>query len=96
MYNNQCIANLSLLSIKFRRTFHMFLSCVPLSVLKIYRELCDEERAIQDHSLKLECSLKGVIREHFLKSFMSRIHWESLNSPPVSDAKIHVLYTGLD
>ncbi|XP_017264129.2 NFX1-type zinc finger-containing protein 1 isoform X2 [Kryptolebias marmoratus] len=47
---------------------------------QIYRELCDQERVIQNQSMKLECSLKGVIRESFLQRFISDIHWESLNS----------------
>lgn len=52
---------------------------------QIYRQLCEEERALQSQSMKLECSLKGVMRETFLQRFMSEMHWENLNSPPKDD-----------
>lgn len=47
----------------------------------------------------LECSLKGVLREGFLRKFISDRHWDSLNLPPVSHtwwditicSSIHVL-----
>ncbi|XP_007548089.1 NFX1-type zinc finger-containing protein 1 isoform X1 [Poecilia formosa] len=52
---------------------------------QIYRQLCDEERAIKSRSLELECSLKGVMRETFLERFMLGRHWMNLNSPPMED-----------
>ncbi|XP_047203702.1 NFX1-type zinc finger-containing protein 1 isoform X1 [Girardinichthys multiradiatus] len=53
---------------------------------QIYRQLCEEERGIKNQSMKLECSLKGVMRETFLQRFISDIHWESLISPPIEDS----------
>ncbi|XP_041836553.1 NFX1-type zinc finger-containing protein 1 [Melanotaenia boesemani] len=53
---------------------------------QIYRELNEKVSEIELQSMKLECSLKGVIRESFLHMFISDIHWESLNSPPTEDA----------
>ncbi|XP_024125640.1 NFX1-type zinc finger-containing protein 1 isoform X2 [Oryzias melastigma] len=52
---------------------------------QVYKTLCVVEREIQDHSIKLECSLKGVIRESFLQRFISDTHWESLHSLPMDD-----------
>ncbi|XP_061584227.1 NFX1-type zinc finger-containing protein 1, partial [Cololabis saira] len=52
---------------------------------QLYRELCEEGELIQTQSIKLECSLKGVIRETFLHQFISQRHWESLNSPPIGE-----------
>ncbi|KAM4740439.1 NFX1-type zinc finger-containing protein 1 isoform 2-T2 [Anableps anableps] len=52
---------------------------------QIYRQLCEEERAIKSQAMKLECSLKGVIRETFLQRFILERHWENLNSLPMED-----------
>ncbi|XP_020558865.1 NFX1-type zinc finger-containing protein 1 isoform X2 [Oryzias latipes] len=52
---------------------------------QIYKTLCMEERELQSHSMKLECSLKGVIRENFLQRFISDTHWKSLHSLPVEE-----------
>lgn len=46
---------------------------------QVYGQLCDEERAIQAHTMKLECSMKGVLREIFLQNFILRRHRSSLN-----------------
>ncbi|XP_033939060.1 NFX1-type zinc finger-containing protein 1 isoform X2 [Pseudochaenichthys georgianus] len=51
----------------------------------VYKELCQEERDIQSESMKLECSLKGVLREDFLQEFISDIHWDSLRQQPTQD-----------
>ncbi|XP_059186152.1 NFX1-type zinc finger-containing protein 1 isoform X2 [Centropristis striata] len=52
---------------------------------QIYRQLCEEERGIQTQSVRLECSLKGVLRETFLRKFISDLHWLSLHEPPTWD-----------
>ena len=46
---------------------------------QIYSELREEEMEIQSQAVKLECSLKGVIREAFLESVISEAHWLSLH-----------------
>nr|XP_046239135.1 NFX1-type zinc finger-containing protein 1 [Scatophagus argus] len=51
----------------------------------IYRQLCEEEREIQSQSMRLECSLKGILRECFLKQFILDRHWDSLHQPPARD-----------
>lgn len=38
-------------------------------------------------SMKLECSLKGILRECFLMSFMKDRHWKDLHQPHVSHTK---------
>lgn len=45
----------------------------------VYKDVCDEERELQKHTIKLECALKGVLRETFLKRFISPRHWTSLH-----------------
>ncbi|XP_005740056.1 NFX1-type zinc finger-containing protein 1 [Pundamilia nyererei] len=52
---------------------------------QVYRELCEEEKEIEEQSIKLECSLKGVLREIFLQKFILRQHWDSLHRPPAMD-----------
>ncbi|XP_023137605.3 NFX1-type zinc finger-containing protein 1 [Amphiprion ocellaris] len=52
---------------------------------EIYKQLCQEEREIQQQSVKLECSLKGVMRETFLQKFISHRHWDSLHQCPAQD-----------
>ncbi|XP_014191465.1 NFX1-type zinc finger-containing protein 1 [Haplochromis burtoni] len=52
---------------------------------QVYRELCEEEKEIEEQSIKLECSLKGVLRETFLHKFILRQHWDSLHRPPAMD-----------
>nr|XP_004547697.2 NFX1-type zinc finger-containing protein 1 [Maylandia zebra] len=52
---------------------------------QVYRELCEEEKEIEEQSIKLECSLKGVLREIFLHKFILRQHWDSLHRPPAMD-----------
>ncbi|XP_008287693.1 NFX1-type zinc finger-containing protein 1 isoform X2 [Stegastes partitus] len=49
---------------------------------EIHKQLCQEERELQEQSIKLECSLKGVIRESFLQRFISNQHWDSLHLRP--------------
>ena len=49
---------------------------------QIYSELREEEMEIQSQAVKLECSLKGVIREAFLEKFISEEHWLSLQHCP--------------
>uniref|UniRef100_A0A667YEL4 Zinc finger NFX1-type containing 1 n=1 Tax=Myripristis murdjan TaxID=586833 RepID=A0A667YEL4_9TELE len=46
------------------------------------RFACSE---IESHGKRLECSLKGVLRETFLQKFISEMHWISLHSPPSLD-----------
>ncbi|XP_062302008.1 NFX1-type zinc finger-containing protein 1, partial [Osmerus eperlanus] len=52
------------------------------AIAQMYDELRMEEDRIMQHSAKLECSLKGVLREHFLQKFISDTHWDSLVLPP--------------
>ncbi|XP_063329532.1 NFX1-type zinc finger-containing protein 1 [Pelmatolapia mariae] len=52
---------------------------------QVYRQLCEEEKEIEEQSIKLECSLKGVLRESFLHKFILRRHWDSLHRPPAMD-----------
>ncbi|XP_044066857.1 NFX1-type zinc finger-containing protein 1-like isoform X2 [Siniperca chuatsi] len=66
----------------FRRTLP---SHLRYAYSEIYKQLCQEERGIQSQSMRLECSLKGVLRESFLEKFISDIHWDSLHLPPTQD-----------
>ncbi|XP_051269576.1 NFX1-type zinc finger-containing protein 1 [Dicentrarchus labrax] len=52
---------------------------------EIYKQLCQEERGIEMHSMRLECSLKGVLREYFLQKYILGRHWDSLHQPPTQD-----------
>ncbi|XP_071379095.1 NFX1-type zinc finger-containing protein 1 [Centroberyx affinis] len=52
---------------------------------EIYKQLHQEEMEIQSQGVKLECSLRGVLRERFLERFISETHWSSLHSPPWQD-----------
>ncbi|XP_070758638.1 NFX1-type zinc finger-containing protein 1 isoform X2 [Enoplosus armatus] len=52
---------------------------------EIYKQMCEEERGIQNESMRLECSLKGILRENFLHRFISDIHWDSLHLLPTQD-----------
>ncbi|KAL0977888.1 hypothetical protein UPYG_G00162780 [Umbra pygmaea] len=45
---------------------------------QIYDALRAEEPIIEDLSARLECSLRGVLKEHLLRSFISERHWDSL------------------
>lgn len=38
-------------------------------------------------SVRMECSLKGILRENVLQKFISENHWNGLHPPPVSHAK---------
>ncbi|XP_068568539.1 NFX1-type zinc finger-containing protein 1 [Cebidichthys violaceus] len=49
---------------------------------QVYRQLCEEERAIQSQSMKLECCLKGVLQESFLQNVIIDRHWDSLHQRP--------------
>ncbi|XP_047439999.1 NFX1-type zinc finger-containing protein 1 isoform X2 [Mugil cephalus] len=69
-------------SSNFRRTLPSYLRS---AYNEIYKELCQMEREIQAQSTRLECSLKGVLRESYLCSCMSDIHWDSLQEPPTQD-----------
>ncbi|XP_023281831.1 NFX1-type zinc finger-containing protein 1 [Seriola lalandi dorsalis] len=68
---------------------HNFRSTLPAHLRSaynaIYKQLCEEERELQNQSVKLECSLKGVLRESILRRFISYRHWDSLNLPPMQD-----------
>ena len=57
---------------------------------QMYDELRMEEECIMQQSAKLECSLKGVLREQFLRKFISDTHWDSLVLPPVSPNLVSV------
>ncbi|KAM7422964.1 hypothetical protein PAMA_010818 [Pampus argenteus] len=52
---------------------------------EIYQELHQEETEIQNQSVKLECSLKGILRENFLQRFISDRHWDGLHVPLMQD-----------
>uniref|UniRef100_A0A1A8CEK6 Zinc finger, NFX1-type containing 1 n=2 Tax=Nothobranchius kadleci TaxID=1051664 RepID=A0A1A8CEK6_NOTKA len=69
-------------SADFRRSLP---SHIRIAFNQIYKELCEAERDIQHQSVQLECSLKGILREHVLSRFMAERHWQSLNSPPRDD-----------
>ncbi|KAK1901087.1 NFX1-type zinc finger-containing protein 1 [Dissostichus eleginoides] len=64
---------------------HSLPSHLRFAYNEVYKELCQEERDIQSESMKLECSLKGVLREDFLQEFISDIHWDSLREQPTQD-----------
>ncbi|XP_075997105.1 NFX1-type zinc finger-containing protein 1 [Genypterus blacodes] len=53
------------------------------AVREIYTQMHQEEADIQSHSVKMECSMKGVMNGAFLHKFISEVHWKSLNSPPM-------------
>ncbi|XP_028303349.1 NFX1-type zinc finger-containing protein 1 isoform X2 [Gouania willdenowi] len=52
---------------------------------QIYGQLCDVERDIEQHSVRLLCSVKGVLREAVLVKFISQKHWDSLHQRPTLD-----------
>ncbi|KAM9361314.1 NFX1-type zinc finger-containing protein 1 [Symphorus nematophorus] len=52
---------------------------------EIYKQLRREEEMIERQSKRLECSLKGILREIFLQRFISDRHWEGLHQPPMED-----------
>uniref|UniRef100_A0A3B4G171 Zinc finger NFX1-type containing 1 n=1 Tax=Pundamilia nyererei TaxID=303518 RepID=A0A3B4G171_9CICH len=60
----------------FRRT-------LPGHLRNAYNQV--KEKEIEEQSIKLECSLKGVLREIFLQKFILRQHWDSLHRPPAMD-----------
>uniref|UniRef100_A0AAX7SIY5 RZ-type domain-containing protein n=1 Tax=Astatotilapia calliptera TaxID=8154 RepID=A0AAX7SIY5_ASTCA len=60
----------------FRRT-------LPGHLRNAYNQV--KEKEIEEQSIKLECSLKGVLREIFLHKFILRQHWDSLHRPPAMD-----------
>ncbi|XP_040014742.1 NFX1-type zinc finger-containing protein 1 [Xiphias gladius] len=68
---------------------HNFRSTLPshlrVAYNEIYKQLCQEEREIENQSMKLECSLKGILRENYLQKFISYRHWSSLHLPPMQD-----------
>ncbi|CAL8340356.1 unnamed protein product [Merluccius merluccius] len=45
---------------------------------EILNELHAKEYAIKNHAVQLQCSQKGVLREHLLQTFISEEHWQSL------------------
>uniref|UniRef100_A0A7N6AWJ7 RZ-type domain-containing protein n=1 Tax=Anabas testudineus TaxID=64144 RepID=A0A7N6AWJ7_ANATE len=66
----------------FRRTLP---SHLRTAYNQIYKQLCQEEREIQSQSMKLECSLKGILRENFLQRCIADRHWISLQQPPMQN-----------
>ncbi|XP_017335446.2 NFX1-type zinc finger-containing protein 1 [Ictalurus punctatus] len=46
---------------------------------EIQREMQDAQTLIKKQTGYLECSLRGVINEHFLQKYMSDEHWHTLN-----------------
>uniref|UniRef100_A0A673AYI1 NFX1-type zinc finger-containing protein 1-like n=1 Tax=Sphaeramia orbicularis TaxID=375764 RepID=A0A673AYI1_9TELE len=42
-----------------------------------------EEQKLEHQSVKLECSLKGPLRQNYLQKYISETHWDSLHQPPV-------------
>uniref|UniRef100_A0A4W6EBA4 Zinc finger NFX1-type containing 1 n=1 Tax=Lates calcarifer TaxID=8187 RepID=A0A4W6EBA4_LATCA len=63
---------------------HNFRRTLPRHLHDAYNTLCQAERELKSQSMKLECSLKGILRESFLQRFISDTHWDSLHLPPVS------------
>uniref|UniRef100_A0A665VRZ3 Zinc finger, NFX1-type containing 1 n=1 Tax=Echeneis naucrates TaxID=173247 RepID=A0A665VRZ3_ECHNA len=55
---------------------HTFRATLPQHLRAAYNR-------IESQSWRLECSLKGVLRESVLRRFISNEHWDSLNSPLV-------------
>ncbi|XP_030230319.1 NFX1-type zinc finger-containing protein 1 isoform X5 [Gadus morhua] len=47
----------------------------------ILRDMVKWEHIIKDHAVQLQCSQKGVLREHILQKFISDRHWHSLEQP---------------
>uniref|UniRef100_A0A3Q0SGU1 Zinc finger NFX1-type containing 1 n=1 Tax=Amphilophus citrinellus TaxID=61819 RepID=A0A3Q0SGU1_AMPCI len=56
-----------------------FKRTLPGHLRDVYRQLCEEEREIQEQSMRLECSLKGVVKEKFLQRFISSRHWDKIH-----------------
>ncbi|KAM9410372.1 NFX1-type zinc finger-containing protein 1 [Pholidichthys leucotaenia] len=52
---------------------------------QISRQLHEAEDAIETQSMRLECSLKGVMHERFLQRFISDCHWDSLHQLPMEN-----------
>ncbi|KAM7006466.1 NFX1-type zinc finger-containing protein 1 [Tautogolabrus adspersus] len=52
---------------------------------EIYQQLEEEEEKIQAQTLKMECCLKGVLRENFFLGCISLTHWTSLHQQPTYD-----------
>uniref|UniRef100_A0A3Q3W7K3 RZ-type domain-containing protein n=1 Tax=Mola mola TaxID=94237 RepID=A0A3Q3W7K3_MOLML len=60
---------------------HGFKQQLPSHLRHAYSDLQDEETLIQSESMRLECSLKGVLRENVLRSCISDRHWLGLQYP---------------
>nr|XP_040059120.1 NFX1-type zinc finger-containing protein 1 isoform X2 [Gasterosteus aculeatus aculeatus] len=46
---------------------------------QVYKQVREAERGIQNEVTRLECSLKGILREDALQKFISHRHWNSLH-----------------
>lgn len=64
---------------------------LSLAYREIKRELYDEERNILSQNKKLECSLKGILHENVLKTFISERHWYGLQLPTTSNQKSRIM-----
>lgn len=53
------------------------------SFKQVYRQLCEEERHLQDQSSTLNASMRGVLLKSLLRSFISDRHWNDLCHPPM-------------
>ncbi|XP_074497910.1 NFX1-type zinc finger-containing protein 1 isoform X1 [Sebastes fasciatus] len=84
--NSEILKRFNLRELTRSRDFRSSLpSHLRLAFNEIFKQLCAEERGIQNETVKLECSLKGVLRETFLRRFISHIHWDGLHQPPMQD-----------
>ncbi|CAL8339331.1 unnamed protein product [Lota lota] len=57
---------------------------------EIIGDLQNWEHKINNHSVQLQCSQKGVLREHILQKFISDRHWHSLERPAVPIRKLFI------
>ncbi|XP_072237874.1 NFX1-type zinc finger-containing protein 1 isoform X2 [Leuresthes tenuis] len=82
--NSEILKQFNLRELTHSRLFrHSLPSHLRSAYNQIHKELSEKAWEIQSQSMKLECSLKGVMRESFLQRFISDGHWDSLNSLPI-------------
>ncbi|XP_017560739.2 NFX1-type zinc finger-containing protein 1 isoform X2 [Pygocentrus nattereri] len=89
--NSEILKRFSLRELTRSSSFHRDL---PPHLKKAYSEIQSEMRTaevqIQRQSAQMECSLRGIINEHFLQQYISDEHWYSLNLLPMMDEFPHV------
>ncbi|KAM9759617.1 NFX1-type zinc finger-containing protein 1 isoform 1-T2 [Menidia menidia] len=84
--NSEILKPFNLRELTHSRLFRQSLpSHLRSAYSQIHKELSETAWEIQTHSVKLECSLKGVMRESFLQRFISDVHWDSLSSLNMED-----------